>query len=98
VSKRLDRFVVVEKIFVDTNKIKYLVEEGRSSHHSIVLLHIEKRDNKPHGPFKFNHTWLEDEDFINLVSQNWRKYDSSLEDSTMYQFAKNLKKVKKILT
>lgn len=62
-----------------------------------LLMQIEKEDNKPPEPFKFNDTWLEEEWFRNLVIQSWKKYEPNAGERSMFQFAKNLKKVKRIM-
>jgi len=59
------------------------------------LLQIKSKSKKLLAPFKFNHSWLDDEDFKALVISNWKHYDSNNEDTTMKQFINNMKMVKR---
>jgi len=54
-----------------------------------------KDESKTWIPFKFNPKWLENENFKSLVRQNWRAYDPSNGNSTMFQFVESIKKILK---
>jgi hypothetical protein len=45
------------------------------------------------SPFKFNSTWLKEEDFLNLVKEVWIPMDRR--DRVAVQFVQNLKRLKK---
>jgi hypothetical protein len=79
---------------LDSNRVRSWVGQGGSSNHLPVLLQIESESKKPLAPFKFNHSWLDDEDFKALVIKNWINYDNNNEDTTMKSFIDNLKRVK----
>jgi len=49
------------------------------------------------SPIKFNPKWMENEDFKNLAIYNWYRYNPTYGNSTMFQFAKKLKNVKRII-
>eukprot|EP01018_Ginkgo_biloba_P010712 Gb_14385 [translate_table: standard] len=49
---------------------------------------------KPPSPFKFNYAWLEEEDFVHIVTDKWVRYDGSLGESACIQCATNLKRLK----
>lgn len=51
----------------DSDRIRRWVGNRGLSDHCSIFLQVEKDDNKPAGPFKFNTVWMEDEEFIKLV-------------------------------
>lgn len=71
VSKRLDRFLVSQYFVVKTLQMRSWVQEYLISNHHSILLQVEKYVLHISYPFKFNSTWLEEEEFINLVKRNW---------------------------
>ena len=50
--------------------------------------------DKPSIPFKFNSSWMEDEEYNDLLKSIWPPYDISRIDSTCIQFLNNLKSLK----
>jgi hypothetical protein len=50
--RRLDRFMVAERVMEEADQIKSWVGESDFSKHFPVLLQIEKDDKKPPSPFK----------------------------------------------
>jgi hypothetical protein len=61
-------------------------------------IHLDHKENrKPPTSFKFNHDWLVEEDFRQIISKNWKLYDPSSRESAMYKFASNIKQVKKLV-
>jgi len=73
-----------------------LAGEGRFSNHLPILLQIDKDDQKPPRPFKFNHKRLEDEGLTNMVMKNWKMFEPKTRETMMYRFVINLNNVKKI--
>ena len=71
---------------------------GSSSNYLPILLQVDKEDKISLTPFKFNHDWLIDEDFIMLIPRNWNLYDPSSRESSMYKFTSSLKQVKNLAT
>jgi ABC-type transporter lipoprotein component MlaA len=61
------------------------------------MLQIKKDEQKPPTTFKFNHLWLKEEGFRDMVIQNRRRYNPSIVESAMFQFTANLRKVKKVV-
>jgi hypothetical protein len=70
---------------------------GGSLDHCPILLQLEKEDEKPPGPFKFNHAWIGEEDFHRLIYDNWKPFNPSTGETAMSQFVANLKHVKKLV-
>jgi hypothetical protein len=69
------------------------VEIGRFLDHLPILLQIEKDDEKPTIPFKFNLMSLKEEIFIKLLKVEWRPFQENSENKEMLQLANNLKRV-----
>jgi hypothetical protein len=59
------------------------IEYGGDLNHMIVLIQITKEDPKPSSPFKFNHYWLEEDEFVNLVKKEWKHFDVSQRESNI---------------
>jgi hypothetical protein len=47
--------------------------------HSAIVLQIDRQNDKPPSPIKFNPLWLEEEDFRNLVVQEGLDFIQILE-------------------
>jgi hypothetical protein len=52
-------------------RYKTWVCNSKISNHMPVILHVENEIGKVSYPFKFNLVWLEDPEFVDLVSENW---------------------------
>jgi hypothetical protein len=86
---------VAEDQMKDNPKLKCWVGYGGPSDHLPILLKLENEGWKPLAPFKFNHSWLNEEDFRDLVKGIQRLFYSSLGDLAMNKFVDNMKKVKR---
>jgi hypothetical protein len=82
----------------DSSKIKSWVGYEISSNHLPILLQVENEDWKAPIPFKLNHTWLIEEEFRVLITRTWKPFDRNIEDTTIKQFADNLKRVTEVET
>lgn len=51
------------------------VENIEISNHMLVLFQFEVGYERSRTPFKFNHSWLEEKSFIELVRDRWNTYD-----------------------
>jgi len=77
--------------------MKSWVANGGLLDHLPILLDIESESIKPPAPFKSKSNWVNEEDLRKIVIQNWEKFDSSMGDTVMYQFATNLKREKRLV-
>jgi hypothetical protein len=68
ISKRLDCFLIAETLFNHHLGITSWVDIGGLSDHLPILLKLESEDWKPPSPIKFNHTWLNNPEFRELVT------------------------------
>lgn len=96
-ARRLDRFLLKGPLIQELHQFKQWVGAGGLSDHSPILLEILGPQVKPKAPFKFNHTWLQDQDFHKLVSDFWRTHPIDREASIARGFCKNLSDLKHIV-
>jgi hypothetical protein len=75
--------------------IKSWVRKGGSYDH--LLATSREGREKLLGPFKFNSKWMENEEFDNTIIHNWNRYNKRYGNSTIFQFAKCLKQVNKVI-
>jgi hypothetical protein len=80
IAKILDWFLIVGKMIESPLLCKQWIGCGGESDHHPIFLEVAGRSQKPVIPFKFNSTWIKDEDFISLVNHTWVPIDPS-EDS-----------------
>jgi len=62
---------------------------------SATFLQIGSTKDKPPLPFMFNPYWFNDLELIELVQNGWKHYHEGHEDTIMFKFNDNLKRVKK---
>ena len=67
VSKRLDRFLVLEHLIGSNLILKASIETGGNSYHCPIILTIHIHEEKPPAPFKFKPQWLEEEEYCNII-------------------------------
>eukprot|EP01018_Ginkgo_biloba_P022601 Gb_35090 [translate_table: standard] len=97
VAKRLDRFLVSEVIMVEAERIRSWIDSGGGYDHNPILLQIERQNDRPTSPFKFNLMWLEKEDLKILVQNEWIRFDPNSRESACFHLIASLKKVKEIV-
>jgi hypothetical protein len=76
ISKILDHFFMKKSLFNEQLRIKCLVSIGGLLDHLHVLLKMKLEDWTPPSSLKFNHTWLDDLEFRELVIKTWKPFDS----------------------
>ena len=71
ISKRLDRFILSLNLIdlLPRHRVWYL-PFVISDHYPLLLQWMEELATS-YPPFKFNHSWLCDETFVNLVREEW---------------------------
>eukprot|EP01018_Ginkgo_biloba_P039380 Gb_12932 [translate_table: standard] len=94
ITKRLDRFLVSESLLEDTLRLKQWVGSRGESDHFPVLLVLTEVGKRPPSRFKFNHGWLAEDDFVQLVKGLWLPFDCTLVESASIQFESKLKRIK----
>lgn len=69
---RLDRFLVHEDLIPLFPLYRQWVSSGGLSDHLPILLQVSNGSSKPRSPFKFFVGFIQDLDFINMVTDYWR--------------------------
>eukprot|EP00253_Pinus_taeda_P008490 PITA_08490 len=93
-ARRLDRFLMKGPLIQQLHHYKQWVGSGCISDHSPIYLEIDGPHSKPKAPFKFNHTWTQDQDFMKLVNDFWRAHPIDRETSLARGFCCNLNLLK----
>ena len=94
VAKRLDRFLVVERLANGVEVVRQWVGSGGISDHSPIFLELRGRSHKPASPFKFNPSWLKEGSYQKLVAGLWVQNIPEDVDFAGAHFYKNLQRVK----
>ena len=63
----MDRFLLLDKLLTRPLIEKYWVEVGGLSYHLPILLLMERQEHKPAPPFKFDPSWIQEEEYKKLV-------------------------------
>lgn len=71
-ARILDRFMIKVPLMNQLHHYKQWVDSRGVSDHSPIYLEVFSPHPKPKAPFKFNHGWLPDPSYINLVSNYWK--------------------------
>ena len=67
ICKRLDRFLLSSDFLDYDLHLRQWIGSGGDSDHNPVFMQVMSNDIRLGSPFKFNATWLEDEDFVSLL-------------------------------
>jgi len=94
IAKRLDRFLISEGLIRRVPLLRHWVEEVGNSDHFPILLDLSFPPPKPHAPFKFNSSWLQEPSFNNLFKSSWIRADRNATKSMSFQFMENMKRLK----
>jgi hypothetical protein len=93
IAKRLDHFLISENLVESPLLFRQWVGSGGESDHHPIFLEVAGRSKKPAIPFKFNSSWLKEEEFLALVKEIWTPITPGR--LAVVQFARNLKNLKK---
>ena len=82
ISKRLDCFLLSDQLISSLPRHRVWAHRCGISDHFLVLLEWREQQNPCLYPFKFNHSWLGNLDFINMIRTEWLLIhsDDSLDD------------------
>jgi hypothetical protein len=86
IVKRLDSFLVHRNLIQDISIFQSWVGKMHSFDHFPVLLELDKPLRKPKSPFKYNSSWAELEEFINLVRDNKTHFPAKSSESASSRF------------
>jgi hypothetical protein len=71
IARRLDRFLVAESFLTSSSSPSSRVEFPFVSDHAPILLNLLPPALHRSTPFKFNHHWMQSEDYVSLVREAW---------------------------
>ena len=71
ISKRLDRFLLSTQLMNSLYRHRVWAHRSGISDHFPILLEWTSHQNPCAYPFKFNHSWLKNEDFNHLIRTEW---------------------------
>lgn len=89
-ARRLDQFLMKVPLMQQFHHYKQRVGSGGISNHSPIYLEVFGPHPKPKAPFKLNHVWLQDPEYINMVSEFWVANPIDRFDSLTKGFYHNL--------
>ena len=96
IYKRLARFLLSSG-FLDLHlHFRQWIGSGGDSDHNPDFMQFLTKESRPRSPFKFNASWLEDEDFVALLKSTWIGFSDNLEISPAAHFTSNLNKIKEV--
>lgn len=79
IHKRLDKFLVKSSLLNRWEKHRSWIGEYKFSDHWPVCFQIDNSRSNLHYPFKFNCSWLNDEDFCTTIKEFWINFSNELD-------------------
>lgn len=95
-ARRLDRFLTKEGLIFGGHGIRQWVSSGGLSDHRPIYLEIQDALCKPKAPFKFNSTWLQDMEYIKLITDFWKDHPPGAVGDITQNFLLNMKELKNL--
>ena len=71
ISKRLDHYLLSDKLISALPRHRVWAHRCGISNHFPVLLEWMDHQNSCAYPFKFNQSWLGNEDFVHMIRSEW---------------------------
>lgn len=74
IQSRLDYWLISDSMQDLVNSVK--IKPAIKTDHSAIFLHLDKSNDSPHGPsyWKFNDSLCNDQDYYNLIEDNYPKW------------------------
>ena len=94
ISKRLDRFLLSDQLVSSLQRYRVWTHRCGISDHFPVILEWTDQQNHCAYPFKFNQSWLENNDFIHMVRSEWPRIPSNPSLDAMQDFHDRLRILK----
>lgn len=71
ISKRFDRVFISENLLQHSGRYRSQVEYPFLSDHAPIFLQLDSSSHRSSYPFRFNSVWLQDPEFLRLVTKVW---------------------------
>jgi hypothetical protein len=97
IAKRLDRFLISEKLVSSGIRYRSWICNDKISDHMPVMLQLEFGSDIVSYPFKFNAVWMEDQDFVSFVRNSWADLLGTEVLTPMESLVKKLKRLKSMV-
>lgn len=94
IHKRLDKFLVKSSLLNRWEKHRSWIGEYKFSDHWPVLFQIDNSRSNLHYPFKFNCSWLNDEDFCTTIKEFWINFSNEPDLNPIDGFVQKLRMLK----
>ena len=94
ISKRLDRFLLSDQLVSSLPRFRVWAHRCGISDHFLVLLDWLDQQSTCAYPFKFNQSWLANEEFTKMISAEWPLTHSDNSMDTMFEFSYKLSVLK----
>jgi hypothetical protein len=98
ITKRLDRFLLDERLVTTGLRYRSWVCIYNISDHMLVILHMEQDTRIANYPFKFNFVWIKDLEFVELVKKKWNDLLGSKSLNPMDSLVTKLKLLKTVVS
>lgn len=82
IAKRLDRFILSDSLCSSFGKYRSWNHSSGVSNHRVVILQIYFDKSFINHPFKFNPTWLKEDEFDELIRKEWALMSDTVLRST----------------
>jgi hypothetical protein len=95
IAKRLDHFLLDDSLFNNNFKVRSWVINSTISDHNPICLQLDSFSHNSKPPFKFNSTWIKDQDFASLIKQSWNSMSHWSDSSSIQLLCSKLNNLKK---
>jgi len=96
IAKILDRFFVQSYLIERLNQLKTYSFYIDIFDHDMIILEWSSSNELKALPFKFNHMWLREPKFLELVRESWAQHLESYLDKKMEKVSFKLRILKKV--
>jgi len=94
-ANRLDHFLLDDSLLNNKYKVRSWVINSTISDHNPIYLQLDSFSQKSLPPFKFNSTWINDQDFSLLIKQSWNSMRQWTNSSTIQLLCSKLNNLKR---
>ena len=90
----MDRYFISNTLIDKMEMYRSWVEPNKFSDHYHVICQFETKANKWKRPIKFNHGWLKEPGFVEMIKQYWVSFSDSNQMLPMERLTRKLKGLK----
>eukprot|EP00253_Pinus_taeda_P027166 PITA_27166 len=93
-ARRLDRFLIKGPLLQHLHLFRQWIGSGGISNQNPIYLEIQGPFRKPKAPFKFNPTWLMDQNYTQMIKDFWASHPIQGSAPLAKGFCRNLAEIK----